>query len=214
MLTSEEKERMRRSLLILAVVTCFAVAGQAATIVYSTLLSGPNENPPNASPGTGEAIVIYDSDAHTLRVIAEFRDLVAVTATGAPSGVTASHIHCCVDPPGNAGVATTTPTFPGFPSGVTFGSYDATFDLTMPSSYNTGATGFFNTLGMGSAATAEMVLVTNLNAGRTYFNIHSTAFPGGEIRGFLNPVPEPATFALFGAALLGLAAYRKTRKSA
>ena len=37
---------------------------------------------------------------------------------------------------GTAGVATTTPTFPGFPSGVTSGSYSNTFDLTLASSWN------------------------------------------------------------------------------
>jgi hypothetical protein len=45
--------------------------------------------------------------------------------------------------------------------------------------------------------------VADLLAGKTYFNIHDSVYPGGEIRGQLVPAPEPSTFALLG---LGLAA--------
>lgn len=51
----------------------------------------------------------------------------------------------------------------------------------------------------GSAATAEQVFTSALLAGETYFNIHTTGFPGGEIRGFL-AVPGPVA----GAGLPGL----------
>jgi hypothetical protein len=79
---------------------------QAATFTYSATLSGANENPVVASPGTGNTVVTLNTTAHTLRVQATF--------SGLTSNTTAAHIHCCVAPPMNAGVATTTPSFTGF----------------------------------------------------------------------------------------------------
>jgi hypothetical protein len=44
-------------------------------------------------------------------------------------------------------------------------------------------------------------LLAALGAGTSYFNIHSSTYTGGEIRGFLAPVPEPAQAALLLAGL-------------
>ena len=104
----------------------------AAILPFDAVLSGANEFPANGSPGTGFAVVNLDTIALTLRV--------QVTFSGLTSGNTASHIHCCLPSPlatgVNVGVATITPTFTGFPGGVTSGSYDHTFDLTAAGTYN------------------------------------------------------------------------------
>jgi hypothetical protein len=44
-----------------------------------------------------------------------------------------------------------------------------------------------------------------LEAGNLYFNIHTSVFPGGEIRGQLALVPEPSSLTLAGLGLLGAA---------
>lgn len=122
-----------------------------------------------------------------------------------------AHIHCCTAVPlaGVAGVATQTPAFAGFPIGVTSGAYTSPiFDLADASTYNSA----FVTA-QGSIANAEAALAAGLAAGQAYFNIHSTVFPGGEIRGFLVAVPEPGTVSLLLAGLLGAVAVRTRRTS-
>jgi hypothetical protein len=76
------------------------------------------------------------------------------------------------------------PTFTGFPSGVTSGSYDHLFDLADPDSYNP----TFITAS-GGTAQAMNELFHALHDGAAYLNIHTSAYNGGEIRGFLFQVP-------------------------
>jgi hypothetical protein len=186
----------------------FMAAGltQAAPITLSGLLSGANEVPNTGSPGTGVATVTLDPLTHLLIVDTVFSNLLSVTSAGLPSGTTAAHIHCCVVPPGNAGVATTVPTFAGFPLGVTSGTYHQTLDLLSTSSYNPA----FITANGGTVASADTALEAGLLNGRTYLNIHTTAFPGGEVRAFL--MPEPATGLLSLTALAGLWLIRRKNR--
>ena len=62
-----------------------------------------------------------------------------------------------------------------------------------------------------SVGAAEVRVINGLLNGTAYFNIHSSAFPGGEIRAFVTAVPEPQTYALMlaGLGVLGWAARRK-----
>ncbi|HEY9237106.1 MAG TPA: CHRD domain-containing protein [Phenylobacterium sp.] len=179
---------LRLPLKTLAVAACFAGlagAAQAAT-VYKTVLSGANEVPPNASPATGDATIVVDGDLLTL----------TVNFSGLTAPATASHIHCCTTP--SAGVATQLPSFVGFPN-ATSGTYNQTFDLTLASTYNPA----FVTA-QGDLTTARDALLSGIANGTAYLNIHTSNFPGGEIRGSFSAVPEPQAWALmivgFGAA--------------
>ena len=198
-------KRMLRRSLAAAVLGLTASLAQAVPITYTTQLSGASEEPPVNSPGTGSATVVFDADAHTLAVDTTFSSLVAPT--------TAAHIHCCTATSlaGNAGVATQVPTFVDFPLGVTSGTYSNSFDLTDLGSWNPD---FVDANG-GTAAGAEAALGAGLAAGLAYLNIHSEFAPTGEIRGFLvaaASVPEPATLALIGMALVALAASHRRRR--
>lgn len=169
--------------LVLAVSS--SMAG-AAVLSYSASLSGAAEAVPNASPATGTAMMVIDTLLHTMQVDVVFSGLLGPT--------TASHIHCCSVP--TAGVATSVPTFTGFPTGVTSGSYSHLFDLTLASSWNP----VFVTNQGGTLAAAEAALLAGLGNGLAYLNVHTQVFPGGEIRGFLQAVPEPASLSLLGMA--------------
>jgi hypothetical protein len=187
---------MKAQSLLLAMLIAAAPLS-ASIITYDANLSGANENPATASLGIGFAIVTIDDIANTMRVQVTFSNLTTAT--------TASHIHCCVLPPGNTGVATTLPTFTGFPLGVTSGTYDNTFDMTLASSYNPA----FVAAHGGTTATAEAALLAGIAAGQAYLNIHTSMFQSGEIRGVL--APEPATLGMVGAALAALLGLRRRR---
>jgi hypothetical protein len=91
---------------------------------------------------------------------------VEVTFSGLLGTTTASHIHAATATPGmgTAMVATTTPTFPGFPLGVTSGTYDQTFDMTLASSFKPA----FITAHGGTVASAEAALAASLADGTAY----------------------------------------------
>jgi len=192
---------MKKQILALVpLVFCFAAGIEAVPITYVAYL-GDFENPANGTTGVGVATVVFDSFMHTMEVDASFQNLIGT--------VTASHIHCCTNPPGNVGVATQVPTFPGFPLGVTSGEYH-------PDPFNTGLDTTWNpafiTANGGTAAGAELRLAAGLAAGQAYFNIHTTRNGGGEIRGFLR-VPEPGTLGLIVLGLGTLAAATRKRRA-
>ncbi len=71
----------------------------------------------------------------------------------------------------------------------------------------------FNLVATGVAAPDSFF--TALEAGNIYFNVHSNAFPGGEIRGQVSAVPVPASGMLLGGVMaFGAWRTRKAKKAA
>ncbi|MCB0668824.1 MAG: CHRD domain-containing protein [Saprospiraceae bacterium] len=163
----------------------FPASGQ---IYKVNTLSGPNQSPSNTSPGTGSAKVTITNNL--MRVETSFNDLEGTT--------TVAHIHAAtaMAGTGTAGVATPTPSFPGFPQGVSSGSYDMTFDMDLASSFSSA----YLTANGGTAAGAFSALKNAFNEGKAYFNIHTTTYPGGEIRGFFTqPYQNLSSMQTFGS---------------
>ena len=173
-----------------AAVLFAAGAAQSAALIFTADMNGATEVPSNPSTAFGFIQVTVNAD--TLQV-----DLTYAGLTGGPPA--AAHIHCCAAPGTNVGVAVG---FSGFPT-TTSGAYSHLFNLLDPSIY----TATFLTFGGGTAAGAEAALLKGFVDGEAYSNIHNATFPGGEIRGQLHAIPEPATWTLMilGFGLAGAA---------
>ncbi len=186
-------------------VASFSSFADAAIIGFDAVLSGGSEAPQNASPATGDAKIIIDDALLTMRVQSNFSGLVA--------GSTVAHLHCCtaVAGSGTAAAASGLPTFAAFPAGVTSGTYDHVFDMSTAGSYNAA----FITANGGTVSAAFASLLAGLKGGSAYFNIHTTQYPGGEIRGFMEAQVSsiPVSASIFAltlalASLFGLSKFR------
>jgi hypothetical protein len=192
---------LSRSALVLLLVAGSAVASHAHTFTYVAALTGLS-----GSSATGAASVTLDFDLSTLRVEIDF--------AGFTGTVTGANLHAPTAVPlvGTAGAAT--PSFVGFPLGVTGGTYDHTFDLNSISTFDPGfvtdSGGHFNAINR---------LDQSLHEHRAYLEIQTTVSPAGEARGFLvdaaaAEAPEPGSLALLALSSVPLIGMVVRRRSA
>lgn len=134
-----------------------------------------------------------------MRIQVSFSDL--------PGKTTGAQIHCCTSAPGDSGVAIEVS---GFPLGVTDGHMDQTFNLALAPTYSS----LFISNNGGTAQGAFAALAAAMDAGQSYFSIRTEAFPNGEVRALMVPVPEPSSWALLAAGLAGVGLTVRRRRSA
>jgi hypothetical protein len=169
-------------------------AHPASAQTYKTILLGSNEVPPNTSPATGLGTLVLTGNGR----FAQFD----ISFTGLTQPISVAHAHCCALPGANAGVA-----IDFLPPNIATGAFTRNYDLDLTSTWGAG----FLAANGGTAAGARAAFLTGLEAGGLYINLHSQAFPGGEIRGNLAFVPEPASWAMLisGFGLVGATMRRR-----
>lgn len=151
-----------RDIFLASVCTLALAASAMAQTTYSAVLSGGSETPANGSAGSGNVTVVLNAAGTQVSISVQYQNLSAA--------YTASHIHGPAPLGTNAVVRWG---FVGAGAGWVFGAGTLSGTIT------------------NFLAAATPSDVTNLNAGLYYVNIHSTLFPGGELRGQLGSVPVP-----------------------
>jgi hypothetical protein len=169
--------------LVVATMLGLAPGAQATIVIFNATLDGLQETPPNSSSASGTASIVFDTTADTVAFNVPFQGLTPA-APGLDAG-TDSHIH--FGAPGIGGpVLLPLEPLAGRSSGTLAGTVNGSVLAPNP----------FNINNLQDVVNAGV-------AGNLYINLHSTAFPNGEIRGQLALVPEPSMVALLLVGLVG-----------
>lgn len=204
--------RMYTALLVTLAVLVLDTGGHASTILTATLTADQEAPLPNltgrtTTPSGTATFVINDAmTAMTFNATVFNIDVTGTQTTDTNDNLLNAHIHASATVvPGNTAGPNTAP--------VVWGFFGSPFNDNNPDDspqgpplhvipFTTGVGGMFsgkwdapegNGAGVNLAAELPFIL-----SGRAYINFHTTQNPGGEIRGFLTVVPEPASLVLLG----------------
>jgi hypothetical protein len=180
---------------LLLATAALVMAVPATAVDYYGILDGTQEVPPNASPASGRGFITLSGDMMDVDIF--YSDLLAP--------LTIAHIHCCAARGVNAIIAVDLDRIP-LPTTLS-GSFSRSFDLSIADTYRAA----FITASGGTVELARARLLEAFDSETAYFNLHTSQFPGGEIRGQIGAVPEPAAWAMLiaGFGAVGLAMRRR-----
>jgi hypothetical protein len=210
---------MVRSISAVSVPVFILLAGAAAqgqTILH-TFLSNGAENPPavptlqNGDPrpaSFGEALLVLNAAQTELTMTMTIHniDFTGSQTTDSNDNLLAAHIHAGP----NVTPSTNGPVVWGF-IGTPFNDTNPTDTVVTPFATGVGATitsKWDAPEGNNTTLTAQL---SNLLNDRAYLNFHTVQFGGGEIRGNIDVVPEPASGLLVAGGALALAIRRRSR---
>jgi hypothetical protein len=191
--------------------TLLSAAGAHASILLTANLTNSQENPPT-NPTTSGGAPRPASFGTASFVINDAMTSMTFMATIFNIDVTGSQTPDVNDNLGNAHIHAAALVTPTTNAPVVWGFFGSPFndnnpnDMTM-TPFATGVGGTFSGKwdlpeGNGTTLTAQL---PNILSGNSYINFHTTQFGGGEIRGAIQVVPEPATvWLLLGGALVAL----------
>ena len=213
--------RLRTTLFLVTLVVLFAsTSAHADTILFSNITANqevppPGQDPTNPTTSTGArrplafgtALYRLNNSLTALTFTATIFNI-DVTGTQTPDmndNLAAAHIHA--------------PAPPGMNAPVRWGFFGTPFNDTISNVVLTPFTGglvggtFTGTWdapeGNNTTLTAQL---PNILAGLSYINFHTVQFGGGEIRGQIQVIPEPATMLLLGTGLAGIGAQAIRRR--
>lgn len=200
-------------LLLLPAGVLLSLAGVGrADVIFAATINAAQEVPTNSSTATGFATFVLNDAMTALTYSATIFgiDFTGLQTPGTADNLVAMHIHA-------------SPTaFPGVNAGVVFGFLNPNNDINPPDRVITPfAVGVGGTVSgkwdlLEGNNTTLAAQLPNILAGNSYINFHTTAFPGGEIRGQIQQtnLPEPTALALAllgGAGVVGMRLIRRRR---
>lgn len=196
---------MKTTIAALLAATLLSAPSAAAILTFEGALSGDQEvvtppAPPVVTEASGFASFTVDTStrmlAFDLSVEGLSLDDLFDTLVAAPIGPI--HLH-------NAPAGANGPIVIPFPFGATY--------MDTASGFTVSVTGlaFSDAVALAGSDLTFSAFLDELRAGNFYANVHTDAFPSGELRGQLARVPAPGALGLLGLAALGMVGLRRGR---